>query len=139
MNVKLLLTSATSVMPKTARKGDAGMDCYANEFVVIEHGHTKKVPLGFSVELPEGFEMQVRGRSSMSLKGILCHTGTIDSGYRGEVSAIITNLGPDTAIISRGDRIAQVIITHYVGTVFMPVASLNESERGTAGFGSTGV
>jgi dUTP pyrophosphatase len=126
-------------MPKTARKGDAGMDCYANEFVVIEHGHTKKVPLGFSVELPEGFEMQVRGRSSMSLKGILCHTGTIDSGYRGEVSAIITNLGPDTAIISRGDRIAQVIITHYVGTVFMPVAFLNESERGTASFGSTGV
>jgi dUTP pyrophosphatase len=75
----------------------------------------------------------------MSLKGILCHTGTIDSGYRGEVSAIITNLGPDTAIISRGDRIAQVIVTHYVGTVFVPVASLNESERGTAGFGSTGV
>lgn len=138
MNVKMLLTSATSVMPKAARKGDAGMDCYANEFVVIEHGNTKKVPLGFAVELPEGFEMQVRGRSSMSLKGILCHTGTIDSGYRGEVSAIITNLSPETAVIARGERIAQVIITHYAETTFVPVAELTESERGTGGFGSTG-
>jgi len=136
MNIKL--TSDTAKAPTRAHPSDAGLDCYADETVVIESMDTKKVKLGFAIELPEGFELQIRGRSGNSSRGILCHTGTVDSGYRGEVSAIITNLMPITAIIMRGDRIAQGIIARYISVSPAIVDQLSDSDRGTQGFGSTG-
>lgn len=118
---------------------DAGLDCYSNEDTYVEAGETRKVALGFAIELPNGFEMQIRGRSGVSLKGILCHTGTIDAGYRGEVSCILTNLTRHPFLISKGDRIAQAVISRYIYVALTPAAILNSSERGSNGFGSTGV
>lgn len=125
--------------PTRKHGDDAGLDCYSNEDTYLEAGETRKVALGFAVELPPGSEMQIRGRSGVSLKGILCHLGTVDAGYRGEVSCILTNLTKHAFAISKGDRIAQAVISRYIYVAMTPVISLSASERGSNGFGSTGV
>lgn len=135
MKIKLL---EGGQLPARKHHDDAGLDCYSAEHTYIYPGETRKVSLGFAVELPNGFEMQIRGRSSVSLKGILCHLGTVDSGYRGEVSCILTNLTKHAYPIARGDRIAQAVVAMYHPHPFEVVDQLDESERGTGGFGSTG-
>jgi dUTP pyrophosphatase len=137
MNIKL--THKTSVMPKRAHFDDVGLDCYARTDAVIEAGATVIVPLGFAVELPLGIEMQIRGRSSMAAKGIWCHTGTVDSGYRGEVSAILHNLTHARYYISAGERVAQAVLASFRSLPLHEVDSLAPSKRGAGGFGSTGV
>ena len=137
MNIKL--THKTSVLPKRAHFDDAGMDCYARADAVIEAGATVIVPLGFAVELPAGIELQVRGRSSMAAKGIWCHLGTVDSGYRGEVSAILHNLTAHDYTIKAGERIAQAVLASFRSLPLHEVESLAPSKRGVGGFGSTGV
>lgn len=137
MNIKL--THKTSVLPKRAHFDDAGLDCYARADSVIEAGATVIVPLGFAVELPLGIEMQIRGRSSMAAKGIWCHLGTVDSGYRGEVSAILHNLTAHDYTIKAGDRVAQAVLASFRSLPLHEVESLAPSKRGVGGFGSTGV
>ena len=125
--------------PSRKHSDDAGLDCYSNEDTYIEAGETRKVALGFGIELPNGFEMQIPGRSGVSLKGILCHLGTVDAGYRGEVSCILTNLTKHAFAIGKGDRIAQAVISRYIYVALHVEDTLNASERGSNGFGSTGV
>ena len=137
MNIKL--THPTSTLPKRAHFDDAGLDCYAREHHIIEPGQTLIVPLGFAVELPVGIELQVRGRSSMAAKGIWCHLGTVDCGYRGEVSAILHNLNAYPYQINAGDRVAQAVLASFRSLPLHEVAELGQSQRGTQGFGSTGI
>ena len=128
-------------LPVYATHGAAGMDVVAAEELVLEPGQRHAVATGFSIAIPEGFEVQVRPRSGLALKhGITCLNtpGTIDSDYRGEVKVILANLGSEPFEIKRGERIAQLVPAPVLKAVFLEVASLDETARGAGGFGSTG-
>lgn len=123
----------------------AGMDLRAavpeDEPVILRPGDRHAVPTGLAFALPAGFEAQVRPRSGLALKsGITClnSPGTVDADYRGEVKVILINHGPEAFTIRRGDRIAQLVIAPVVQATWAEVASLDETARGSGGFGSTG-
>jgi dUTP pyrophosphatase len=123
----------------------AGMDLRAaapeEEPIVLRPGSRYAVPTGLAFALPEGFEAQVRPRSGLAAKhGVTCLNtpGTIDADYRGEVKVILVNLGEEDFTIRRGDRIAQLVIAPVVQAAWREVADLDETARGTGGFGSTG-
>jgi dUTP pyrophosphatase len=130
-------------LPKYATDGSSGMDIYAavaND-VVMQPGGTTLVPSGFKIEIPSGFEAQVRPRSGLALKhgiGILNAPGTIDSDYRGEVGVILTNYGKKEFTIKRGDRIAQLVVMPVTKAVWIEVPDINDTTRGAGGFGHTG-
>ena len=114
----------------------------AAEELVLAPGARHAVATGFALAIPEGYEVQVRPRSGLALKhGVTCLNtpGTIDSDYRGEVKVILANLGSEPFPIRRGDRIAQLVPAAVTRATLTDVASLNETERGAGGFGSTGV
>ncbi len=131
-------------VPAYATEHAAGMDlcaAVAND-IVIEPGRRALVPTGLSIALPEGYEAQVRPRSGLALKNgitVLNSPGTIDADYRGEVQVILANLGTEAFTITRGMRIAQMVVASYVRVEWEQVSSLPESARGTGGFGSTGL
>lgn len=125
--------------PAYGREGDACLDCYANGFARILHGQRAVVPLGFSLELPVGYEATVRPRSGLSKKGIDISIGTIDSNYRGEVMACVINNSGNTFVVAEGDRICQLAIREVPEIKWDIVEKLSESNRGTNGFGSSGV
>jgi dUTP pyrophosphatase len=123
----------------------AGMDLRAavleDEPVTLEPGARAAVPTGLAMALPAGFEAQVRPRSGLALKaGVTCLNtpGTIDADYRGEVKVILINLGQEPFVIRRGERIAQMVVAPVVQAAWREVDSLDETERGEGGFGSTG-
>ncbi len=123
----------------------AGADVKASlgsgESMVIKPGERVLVPTGLSMEIPVGYEIQVRPRSGLSLKtGLLVvnSPGTIDADYRGEVKVILGNLGTKDEVIAHGDRIAQLVLAPVTQASFMQVDALGETERGSGGFGSTG-
>ena len=129
-------------LPGYATAGAAGMDVVSAEDVILAPGARHAVATGFAMAIPDGYEVQVRPRSGLALKyGVTCLNtpGTIDSDYRGEVKVILANLGADAFPIKRGDRIAQLIPASVQRAVLDEVASLDETNRGTGGFGSTGV
>lgn len=131
-------------LPTYATEGSAGMDICAavEEDVEIQPGDTVLIPTGFIIELPQGYEAQVRPRSGLAIKhsiGILNSPGTIDSDYRGEVKVILTNFGTKPYSIRRGDRIAQMIVAKYERILWNEATSLAESVRGEGGFGHTGI
>ncbi len=131
-------------LPAYATEGSAGMDlCAAVEGEFVLHaGETALVPTGFAIALPQGYEAQVRPRSGLAIKhriGVMNAPGTIDSDYRGEVKVILTNFGASDFVIKRGDRIAQMVVAPYVRTQWVESASLDETKRGSGGFGHTGV
>ena len=105
---------------------------------VIAPKETAIIPLGFAVEIPNGYEMQIRPRSGLATKGKQGIFGTIDSDYRGEVCAIIYNSSDDEFVVKKGDRIAQCLIAPVIIASFNAVDKLSETERGNGGFGSTG-
>jgi dUTP pyrophosphatase len=118
------------------------MDVVAAEDMNLAPGARHAVATGFAVAIPNGFEVQVRPRSGLALKhGITCLNtpGTIDSDYRGEVKVILANLGSEPFPIKRGDRIAQLVPAAVQRASIIEVTSLDETERGAGGFGSTGV
>lgn len=131
-------------IPTQAHPGDAGWDIYASEDVRIRAGTGAAVPTGLRVEIPEGYEIQVRGRSGLAFnKGLLAHVGTIDSGYRGEIRVLLFNFGAsgEPYEVLKGDKIAQMIISKVVEPTFVRVDSpenLSESSRNDRGYGSTG-
>ncbi|PFS53513.1 deoxyuridine 5'-triphosphate nucleotidohydrolase [Bacillus cereus] len=169
MNLRVKIKRVKDVeLPKYAKPGDAGFDLVAAEDVVIKPGETKVIPTGLAFEIPPGYEMQIRPRSGMSRKTKLrVVLGTIDSGYRGEVGVIADNaslieyasqprfatgilvgdndfnitkpIKYETILINKGDRIAQGVIAPVLKAHFIEVDELSESDRGTGGFGSTGV
>jgi dUTP pyrophosphatase len=131
-------------LPVYATEHAAGMDLCAaiTNDMVIEPGKRALIPTGLSIALPEGYEAQVRPRSGLALKNgitVLNSPGTIDADYRGEVQVILANLGSESFTISRGMRIAQMVVASYARVEWQEVAQLPESARGTGGFGSTGV
>jgi dUTP pyrophosphatase len=128
-------------LPGYATAGAAGMDVLAAEDVTLPSGGRHAVATGLAMAIPEGFEIQVRPRSGLALKhGIsLPNTpGTIDSDYRGELKIIMINHGADEFAISRGDRIAQLVLAPVVHGSWVEVADLDDTARGAGGFGSTG-
>ncbi len=110
--------------------------------VIIKPGETVLVPSGFSIQLPLGYEGQIRPRSGLAINhsiGLLNSPGTIDSDYRGEVRVILTNFGKEDFVVRRGDRIAQLVINRYVRIEWDEVDKLEDTGRGEGGFGHSGV
>ena len=131
-------------LPAYATPGAAGMDAVAavTETVSIAPGARFAVPLGFCMAIPDGYEVQVRPRSGLALKnGITVPNspGTIDSDYRGEVKALLINLGNEPFVIERGMRICQLVPAAVTRAALCVVDALDETQRGAGGFGSTGV
>ncbi len=128
--------------PKKAHHDDAAYDIRARVDTVLHPGKVALVPSGLFLELPEGYEAQIRPRSGLALKhgiSVLNSPGTIDAGYRGEVGIILLNHGAHEFPVKRGDRIAQMVIQKLPEVELVPVTELNGSKRGAGGFGSTGV
>jgi len=127
--------------PTYATEGAAGMDVVAAEELVLAPGARAAVATGFAIAIPMGYEVQVRPRSGLALKhGITCLNtpGTIDSDYRGEVQVILINHGQNPFAIARGDRIAQLVPAPVQRAVLDEVETLEDTARGSGGFGSTG-
>ena len=127
--------------PAYQTPGSAGMDVRAAENVVLLPGETRLVATGFSMSLPAGYEAQIRPRSGLAANHqitILNAPGTIDADFRGEVKVILTNLGQHSFEVSHGDRIAQMVIAKVERPIIRIVESLDETARGSGGFGSTG-
>jgi dUTP pyrophosphatase len=128
-------------LPAYATHGAAGMDVVAAEALTLAPGARHAVATGFAMAIPEGYEVQVRPRSGLALKhGITCLNtpGTIDSDYRGEVKVILANLGSEPFEIVRGERIAQLVPAPVQRADMDEVADLDDTARGSGGFGSTG-
>ena len=132
------------MLPAYATEGASGMDIRANlaEPVTLQPMDRYLVPTGLFLELPKGFEAQIRPRSGLAINtGITCLNtpGTVDSDYRGEIKVILVNLGNSAQVIRHGDRIAQMIIARSEKAELILVQQLNDSSRGEGGFGHTGV
>lgn len=130
-------------LPAYASAGSSGLDLLAAvpSTVTLEPGERRLVPTGFALELPPGFEAQVRPRSGLALKHgvtVLNAPGTIDSDYRGEVGVILVNHGTEPFAIQRGERIAQLVLARVERLEWQVAEELGESDRGSGGFGSTG-
>jgi len=129
-------------LPAYATDDSAGMDVVAAEGLILAPGDRRAVATGFAMAIPKGYEVQVRPRSGLALKhGITCLNtpGTIDSDYRGEVKVILANFGDAPFPILRGDRIAQLVPARVQRATLSEVPTLDETARGSGGFGSTGV
>ena len=142
MQIRIQRTHPQAVLPTYAHgpAEDAGMDLHAVEDVTLEPGVARLVPTGLTLEVPPGYEAQVRPRSGLALKHAITipnAPGTIDPGYRGEVRVIMLNLGRDAYTVHAGDRIAQMIVTRYEAVEWLE-GSLADSTRGAGGFGSSG-
>jgi dUTP pyrophosphatase len=142
MNVSISRVHPDAVLPSYAHgpQEDAGMDLHALESVTLVPGVAALVPTGLTIELPPGYEGQVRPRSGLALKHAIAMPnapGTIDPGYRGEIRVILLNLGLEPYTIHKGDRIAQLIVARYEAVEWVETR-LAESNRGANGFGSSG-
>lgn len=131
-------------LPNYATQGAAGMDLQAaiDKNMVLQPGERTLVPTGLQIALPFSYEAQVRPRSGLALKhgiSVINSPGTIDSDYRGEIKVILGNLGTEPVTIEPGMRIAQMVIAKHEVATWVQVESLDETERGAGGFGSTGV
>jgi dUTP pyrophosphatase len=117
---------------------DAGLDLHSLERVEVRPGRAQAVPTGLAIELPAGYEAQVRPRSGLALKhSITVNFGTIDPGYRGEIRVVVFNLGSSPYVVERWDRIAQLVISRYE-SIEWEESELGDSSRGDSGFGSSG-
>jgi len=141
VEVKRLPHGANLPLPAYATVGSAGMDVVSAEDVTIEPGARHAVATGVAMAIPQGFEIQVRPRSGLAFKhGITVPNtpGTIDSDYRGELKVLLINHGPQTFSISRGDRVAQLVLAPVVQAAWDEVEELDATAREEGGFGSTG-
>jgi dUTP pyrophosphatase len=134
----------TAVVPTRATAGAAGLDLVADVEapIVIERGATAMIPTGIAIALPASHEGQVRPRSGLAAKHgvtVLNAPGTIDEDYRGEVKVLLVNHGPRAFTVARGERIAQLVVARVEKPEVVEVASLEGTDRGAGGFGSTGV
>ena len=146
VDIKITLsTSAKSLgLPFYATSGSAGLDLKADisENVIINPTDRIIIPTGISLELPSGYEAQIRSRSGLAIKNgvvVLNSPGTIDSDYRGEIKVILINHSKDPFEIKKGDKIAQMVISKHEVANLIEVVEINNTSRGVGGFGSTGV
>ena len=144
--VKRLTHAADLPLPRYETAGAAGLDLQAaidaDAPLVLKAGARALVPTGLTLALPEGFEAQVRPRSGLALKQgvtLVNSPGTIDSDYRGEIGVILINHGQEDVVVTRGMRIAQLVIAPVIQARMVELDELDQSERGAGGFGSTGV
>lgn len=131
-----------AVLPAYAHPSDAGMDIRSVDDLVISVGKRALVKTGLVVNLPLGYEAQVRPRSGLALKQgvtVLNTPGTIDAGYRGEIGVILINLGENDFEVKKGDRIAQLVIAPVTQPTIVETTDVDVTDRGAGGFGSTGV
>jgi dUTP pyrophosphatase len=142
LQVQLKMLDPDLEAPSYAHPGDAGADLRAREDVVLRPGERKLVPTGVAIALPDGFVALIHPRSGLATKHgltIVNAPGTVDAGYRGEISVTLLNTDSSQPIeLRRGDRIAQMVIQRVEHAQFIPVSELSGSVRGTGGFGSTG-
>lgn len=142
MQIKVINRS-TNALPEYATAGSAGLDLRANleSSVVIAPLERKVIPTGLFIELPEGYEAQIRPRSGLAIKHgitVINSPGTIDADYRGEIMIGLVNLSGESFTINHGERIAQMVIARHEQAEWLVVSELSESDRGTGGFGHTG-
>jgi len=142
MAVKIVNISSNP-LPHYATEGSAGLDIRANlnETVELKSLERRLIPTGLFIELPQGYEAQIRPRSGLAVKqGITCLNtpGTIDSDYRGEIKVLLINLSAEPQIIQHGDRIAQMVVQKFEQISWQPVDVLSQTLRSEGGFGSTG-
>jgi dUTP pyrophosphatase len=142
LRIKIHRLSERAILPAYAHgaQEDAGLDVHALEDAVLEPGIPALVPTGLTIELPPGYEAQIRPRSGLALKHAITlpnSPATIDPGYRGEIRVILLNLGSEPYQIHAGDRIAQMVIARYEA-IEWEETKLAASQRGTGGFGSSG-
>ena len=138
-----VINHSNNPLPEYATSGSSGMDirAYLEAPIEIQPLERVLVPTGLFIELPQGTEVQIRPRSGLAIKqGITClnSPGTIDADYRGEIKVILINLSNTLQIISSGDRIAQMVFQQVSAIEWNPVVSINETQRGSGGFGHTG-
>lgn len=142
--MKLKIKSTSGRVPSYATEGSSGMDlrAYLESPVTLAPMERRLIPTGIYVEIPEGFEGQVRARSGLAIRhgiGLVNSIGTIDSDYRGELCIPVINFGQEPFTIQDGDRIAQLVIAKYERVSIECVDTLDETERGEGGFGHTGI
>jgi dUTP pyrophosphatase len=138
-----IINKSANPLPSYATEGSAGMDLRANlaEAVTLQSLERTLIPTGLSIELPEGYEAQIRPRSGLAIKqGLTCLNtpGTIDTDYRGEIKVILINLSKEPQTIQHGDRVAQMVITKFAKSDLIEVQYLSDTHRGEGGFGHTG-
>jgi dUTP pyrophosphatase len=141
IEVRVFKLASDAVLPQKAHHDDAGYDLFANANITIPAGKSSLVPTGVALELPPMAEAQIRPRSGLALNHqitVLNSPGTIDAGYRGEVGVIIINHGHTSFEVTKGMRIAQMIIAELLPSRLLEVERLGDTDRGAKGFGSTG-
>lgn len=131
-------------LPQYETTGSAGMDirAYIEEPVTIAPGKRALIPTGLFMEIPEGYEVQIRARSGLAVKhgiGLTNGIGTIDSDYRGEIKVSLINWGEEDFTVNNGDRIAQIVVAKYERAQLVQAEELSETKRGSGGFGHTGI
>ncbi len=144
LKVKIARINSNAILPRYATAHAAGMDLAAclDAPVEIEPFTTALVPTGLAIELPQGFEAQLRPRSGLALKHLISlpnTPATIDADYRGEVKVILVNYGKKPFLVRHGDRIAQMVVARYEHVQLEEVSALTETDRGEGGFGHTGI
>ena len=142
--MELKFKSLSGSLPTYATDGASGMDlrAFIDEPVILQPMERRLIPTGLFVQIPEGYEGQVRARSGLAIKhgiGLVNSIGTIDSDYRGELKIPVINFGNESFTINNGDRIAQLVIASYERVVPIMVSDIDETDRGEGGFGHTGV
>ena len=142
MKIKLKNTSSNE-LPSYATAGAAGLDIRANlqEAITLQPLERRLIPTGLFLEIPEGYEVQIRPRSGLAFKNgitVLNAPGTIDADYRGEVGVLLINLSNVPFVVEPGERVAQMVVAPYVQATWEETTALSETDRGAGGFGSTG-
>ncbi len=142
--INMKIVSKSGRVPAYATEGSAGFDisAYLPEPMTLKAGERALVPTGLFFEVPEGYEAQVRARSGLAIKhgiGLVNGTGTVDSDYRGEIRVPMINWSDEDFVINDGDRIAQVVITSYEKVDIEIADNISDTERGSGGFGHTGI
>jgi dUTP pyrophosphatase len=138
--IKIKKLNPEGIIPKYAKEGDAAFDLYSIEDHLLKPMDKVIIKTGISMEIPQGHFGNIRDRSGLAAKhGLHTLAGVVDSGYRGEVGVVMTNLGKENCEIKKGDRIAQMLIQKFESVEIEEVLELSESVRGEGGFGSSGI
>lgn len=143
MKIDIVRLNAKATLPQYQTSGAAAMDIHAclDQSIILQPMERKMIPTGFSMAIPKGYEAQIRARSGLSIKhgiAMVNGVGTIDSDYRGEVGVLVINLGQEAFEIEHGMRIAQMVVAKYESITWSEVEQLDETVRGSGGYGSTG-
>ena len=142
INVKIVREANTITIPEYATPNSSGVDLCSTMYCIIKPGEQSLIPTGIKIAIPEGYEAQIRPRSGLALNQKITipnSPGTIDADYRGEIMVLLRNDGEDAFTLRFGDRIAQMVFVPVVRAKFLDVKTLDDTKRGSGGFGSTGI